>query len=221
MSTSKIQLRGHCQCCGREQAVTATEGGMAHHGYEVRDRGHGGYFSGPCSGHQHPPIEHDTTVARNVIAATREAATRHDALAQEFRDKKRLPKTIQTGARRWDASSGRQVNVEIPFEEGNEYQQYSTVRAAIQEQVSIAGSCRAFADRLEAIVKTRAGQPLIRVEITKPVAISLGERRILKDGIATVTGFRGGNVRWTRDTDQFKGATSMRTWRLFPIAPEA
>ena len=50
---SKIQLRGHCQCCGNDQAVV--QGRMSHHGYTVRD----GWFQGICRGLNYAPVEHD------------------------------------------------------------------------------------------------------------------------------------------------------------------
>ena len=72
---TKTQTRGHCQCCGREQAVVRC-GYMAHHGYEVKD----GWFQGKCGGHNFPPLE----VARDVADSTI-ASVRRDAAALRVR----------------------------------------------------------------------------------------------------------------------------------------
>lgn len=61
----KIQLRGHCQRCGRQQAVK--NGTMAKHGYRVRN----GWFEGACSGHSFEPIERSRKTLDKTVEAIR------------------------------------------------------------------------------------------------------------------------------------------------------
>ena len=65
--TTKIQLRGNCQRCGREQAVLAPSGTMAKHGSTDK----GGWFIGGCSGHNYGPMQEDISVTRDIVATVR------------------------------------------------------------------------------------------------------------------------------------------------------
>jgi hypothetical protein len=70
----KIQLRGHCQMCGREQAVR--NGRVAKHGYTVANRGRFGWLRGTCSGHLFGPIETDRSMLDKCAAELREQAAK-------------------------------------------------------------------------------------------------------------------------------------------------
>lgn len=59
---AKIQLRGFCQVCGREQAVNQKTGKIAHHGYTVEF----GAFEGTCMGAKEQPIQTSVEVANKV-----------------------------------------------------------------------------------------------------------------------------------------------------------
>lgn len=61
--STKIQLRGNCPCCGRDQAVLAS-GRMSKHGYTVEQ----GWFQGVCSGDSHAPMQKDRVVTDRIIA---------------------------------------------------------------------------------------------------------------------------------------------------------
>lgn len=60
---SKHTHRGHCQVCGREQAVDNKTGTLAKHGYTVEH----GFFEGECPGSHNLPLEHDHTMTDNII----------------------------------------------------------------------------------------------------------------------------------------------------------
>ena len=61
----RIQARGHCQVCGREQAVR--NGKVAKHGYTIADRGLGGWFHGTCPGADYPTLEVNRDTADLMI----------------------------------------------------------------------------------------------------------------------------------------------------------
>ena len=56
------QIRGTCQCCGRQQAVK--NGHMSKHGYTVK----GGWFTGVCSGERFAPMQVSRTQTDKLIA---------------------------------------------------------------------------------------------------------------------------------------------------------
>ena len=58
--TTATQTRGHCQLCGRQQAV---RGGMSAHGYTVAN----GWFQGVCQGHHHKPLETDRSITDQMV----------------------------------------------------------------------------------------------------------------------------------------------------------
>lgn len=60
---SKATHNGHCQVCGRTQAVNSKTGRLAKHGYTVD----WGFFNGVCHGSGNLPLEVDTTVTKTTI----------------------------------------------------------------------------------------------------------------------------------------------------------
>lgn len=56
---------GHCQACDRLQKLP--DGFLAKHGYQVANRGYGGYFSGTCKGSGHLPYEEDCQWIKNFL----------------------------------------------------------------------------------------------------------------------------------------------------------
>ncbi len=151
---AKIQKRGHCPHCGREQAVKAGYG-MAQHGYEVEH----GYFHGVCGGASHRPIEED--------------AGRDEALQQiEWLNMRAeqihaecfvAPKIVGNGYSRdsrwykeaeWDSLSERSKG---------EYQLNWQ-----NERNARARAHRDMAKHVEQVVADYHGKPLIEIKLDKP-----------------------------------------------------
>lgn len=153
----KTQLRGHCQCCGRLQAVNTT---VAKHGYEVKDRGQGGYFRGVCSGHQFEPMETRRDAADLVVAQCRKEAAEFDELAAKLRDGKIHPATVQG---KWNLET-REYD-RIPYAQGTAYQQRDAMKAAIWNNEQQARAARQFADFIEELANKVHGQPLLVVKV--------------------------------------------------------
>lgn len=54
---------GHCQACGRQQAVHVKTGKIAKHGYTTDY----GFFNGTCNGSDHLPMEQDILITNRQI----------------------------------------------------------------------------------------------------------------------------------------------------------
>src|SRR4051812_29014333 len=92
---NRNQFRGHCQCCGRLQAVPGSS--MSKHGYEVKSRGQGGWFSGICQGERFAPIERERAQADAIVAAVRKECSELRARAAALRNGKLKPLEAKSG----------------------------------------------------------------------------------------------------------------------------
>lgn len=101
------QIRGNCQCCGRQQAVV--NGLMSKHGYTIKD----GWFSGVCSGRNYAPIQVSRTTTDKIIVDISAEIPELIAKAEQVKSGEITPKTIKL----------RFNKGEIPFEQGDRRQQ--------------------------------------------------------------------------------------------------
>lgn len=206
-TTQKTQLRGNCQCCGRDQAVTG--GQMAKHGYEVKD----GYFSGVCQGHKYQPIQKDREVADQIVKTCREDAVKLDQRAADFRAGKIHPVEITTN--RYNPQTRSPVT--IPWAEGTVYQKEEALKSAAHQAESRARAARSHADMLENLANLYHGQELRTVVVESgPAPILTGEKRTTARGECAVTRVDGARVYW-KDDRGFKGWTGSQSWRKFPL----
>lgn len=214
MTESKTQNRGHCPCCGREQAVMAS-GRMSKHGYQVKD----GWFSGVCNGDSHPPIEVSREAADMIVAQVRAQVAELRAQAQQVRDGKLKPRTVRTG-RQFRGASSKWEEVVVPFAEAPSYQQEGAVRSLERSFDRRADLGDNFADCLERLANEHHGKPLRTVKVEAgPAPILAGERRTLAGGdVATASRVEGARVYWTRGEKGFKGWTGTQAWRKLPLA---
>jgi len=153
----RIQLRGNCQCCGRDQAVNHV---VAQHGYEVKNRGMGGYFSGVCSGHQFVPMQVSRDVTNSVVRGCRDDAARLDERAAALRDGTVTPETVQG---RYNTAKGEYDR--LPFAQGTVYQKRDAVEIETYRCEARARAARSAADDLEKLADRVHGQPLREVVI--------------------------------------------------------
>jgi len=209
MTKTNIQLRGHCQMCGREQAVTS--GRMAHHGYTVES----GYFQGVCSGHQHSPIEHDRTVADKVVRDVRKQAEELLARAARYESGESNP------AFGFLMTCPRKTDVKVPFEDLPEHRQRDVRTGEIWRARSQAKAATEFATFLNGMADTFHGKQLAEVERTKgPAPILPGERRKLPNGeIAKVRYADKGRVYWDYPTKRgfWTGSQAWRKYELVEV----
>jgi hypothetical protein len=211
MSAARMQLRGNCQCCGREQAVI--DGRMAKHGYEVVGRGHGGYFKGVCSGNRYQPLQVQREVADAIIAECRADANLLDIRAGQYRAGAIKPEFCKG-----HYSAKLRDYEKIPFAEATEYQRADAIKGAAYECASRARAARAHADGLERLANEKHGQPLREVPVDDgPAPIFNGDKRKDQRGVLVAQSVYRGMVGW-KDERGFTGKMSTRRWRLLERA---
>jgi hypothetical protein len=149
MTNTTKQIRGNCQCCGRQQAVV--NGLMSKHGYTVKD----GWFSGVCSGRNYNPIQVSRTTTDKIIADISAEIPELIAKAEKVKSGEMTPKTIKL----------RFNKGEIPFEQGDRRQQ-SDARTSLEWAYrNRARAGQEFVKTMTEVADKFHGQQLI--EVTK------------------------------------------------------
>ena len=172
MSTSKIQLRGNCPCCGNDQAVV--RGNLSKHGYTVDN----GWFNGVCSGDHHEPIQVSRVHADHVIESVRRVVAAVEAELAAVEAGTVVPKTIII-----NYGLGRS---EIAFADGDQFQQQNAVDSLKRDLKYKAGQGTRFADHLANVVEKNHGQPLREIKLDALV-IGVGSTVKVQGSIVTVT----------------------------------
>ena len=215
---SKTQLRGHCQCCGREQAVrrVATDGVsfvahprsfVAHHGYTVEHR----YFKGPCPGHKYAPIEECRETADRVVASVRREVAGLRLEAERTLAGLADPETYK----------GHLGQIHV-FADANEYIQSGWRKSTADDLNHRAKAGEQIADFISKLVEKVHGQPLIVVKKSEPAPyIQRGDRRAVGEAVYVCNYQDGGKVYFHLEKDGPTSrdyTTSSRAWRLLPVA---
>ena len=78
--------KGHCQCCGRVQAVRNNNGLLAKHGYTVDY----GFFDGVCDGSDNLPLEVDKDLAEDTIIAMQDWCADQDIFLNDLEENKAM-----------------------------------------------------------------------------------------------------------------------------------
>lgn len=219
MTEARIQHRGHCQCCGREQAVrnsSPTLSRMAQHGYTVDN----GYFQGVCHGHKHGPIEFDRKQADTMVAMVRNDVIRQGRYLAELKAGTATPGTARSGKRIPGPLRGRMQDEMVPFELAPSHHQADAVRSAVWQTEQRIRSGTQWADDMVVLINTFQGKPLRVVTIEPPPAeIVKGEQRRASVGserVMTAQYVHGARVHWLiikADGKKFTGWTGIAAWR--------
>lgn len=201
---SSTQLRGNCQCCGRQQAVVGRW--MAKHGYTVEH----GWFQGACSGESSEPMQKSRTRTDGIVAKVR-------ADVAELLEKKNK---LEAGTAKPEfINRGTERNPDlIPFADGDEYQQRITIRKVIHEMTFKASMGAQFADMLIEVADKYHGTPLIEVEKKEPpTPIYRGDKKISQNKSYTYecTRTEGGRVYYMLDKNgaRLNGWIGTQAWR--------
>lgn len=209
MNEVKTQIRGTCQCCGRDQAVLAV-GVMSKHGYTVEH----GWFSGVCPGQNYKPLQQDRSQADAIVHQVRAECDALDALVAEFKAGTKHPLTVSTNE--YDAKA--RDFKKIAWADADQHQRDRGLSAAIYRTEQRAKHGRSFANDLEKLANSVFGTELRTVvtEVLKPIAY--GETRLGANGRKlVVTNIHGARIYW-KDEKGFKGWTGAGAWRKFPMA---
>jgi hypothetical protein len=151
MQTSKVQTRGICQCCGREQAVV--NGMMAKHGYTIKQ----GWFTGVCSGKNFAPVQVSRATTDEIIAQINAEIPELLAKADKVKSGEITPATAFTHV----VTAYRK---EIPYEQANISQQSNARNSLEWAYRNRARMGEQFVQTMTEIANKYHGQPLVKVE---------------------------------------------------------
>lgn len=174
---SKIQLRGICQCCGREQAVV--NGNMSKHGYTVEQ----GWFQGVCSGEHYAPMNVSREQTDKIVAAVRAEVVEILARVEDLKAGKIVPTEVKTD--RMDPTTRKAVV--IAWADASEYQRKQAVQRAIWNNEGRARQGEQFADYLEKKADQVFGTDLKEVKMDGKPQIEVGSKVKVNGTIRVVT----------------------------------
>jgi len=150
MTNTTKQIRGNCQCCGRQQAVV--NGLMSKHGYTVKD----GWFSGVCSGRNYNPIQVSRTTTDKIIADISAEIPELIAKADKVKSGEITPATAFTHV----VTAYRK---EIPYEQATIAQQYNARNSMEWAYRNRAKMGEDFVKTMTEIANKYHGQQLVKV----------------------------------------------------------
>lgn len=203
---SKLQHRGNCPCCGRQQAVKKS-GLMSKHGYVVDH----GWFNGVCNGEQYAPMQIQREVTDIIVKQVKVDVEILFEKAKNFKEGKTFPATIKTNQGK--IVKGRREYEYIPFEQGSQYQKEEAIRGEIYNLESRARAGTIFAADMEELVNKVHGKPLIEVKVEQVAEpIKSGEQRKSARGVLTVRYVDGARVYW-KDDRGIQSWTGSSAWR--------
>ncbi len=212
--TTSTQIRGHCQMCGRQQAV---RGGIAAHGYTVAN----GWFQGVCQGHRYAPLEKRRAETDNMIVEILEHAAALRVKADETLAGKHDPVEYQTGFMR--TVEGKRVPATELFAEASEYKQQDIRTKLAWNMTMRAKAGEDFCKMMGALADKVHGTELAIV--AKPVPaerIRAGDKRVNGNGTVLTAKYQDGQrVYYTLTREDGKVLTSWispRSWRTMQSA---
>lgn len=212
--TTATQTRGHCQLCGRQQAV---RGGMSAHGYTVAN----GWFQGVCQGHHHKPLETDRSITDQMVIDVTAQASALRIKADETLLGQHDPVEYDTGRRTF--LDGKRTPIMAQFADAGEYRQQEIRKQMAWSLTSRAKAGEDFAKFMGALADKVHGQPLAIVAKPQPAErIQAGEKRINAKGLV-MTAVRQDGQRLHFSYERHDGKTfttwmSPRSWRTMQMA---
>jgi hypothetical protein len=207
----EIQIRGNCQCCGKEQAVVG--GLMSKHGYTVEN----GWFNGVCEGNFFKPMQVSRVETDNIVASIRIQIPKLLAQAEQYLSGALTPEFVIH--QKFDVNTRKRIEVKIPFNEASEYEQGNTRRSVAWSLKHRADMGKTFSDQLEAIANKVHGLPLIEASKKEVVQIRVGDKKTSQETGLTYTCFKveGARIWWTSarasDGKILKSWMGSQSWR--------
>jgi hypothetical protein len=207
----EIQIRGNCQCCGKEQAVVG--GLMSKHGYTVEN----GWFSGVCEGRNFRPMQVSRVETDNIVASIRIQIPKLLAQAEQYESGAVTPDFVVK--RSYSVELGKSIETKIPYAEADAYDQKSARSQIVWALKSRASSGKTFSDQLEAIANKVHGLPLIETTKKEVIQICVGDKKKSQETGLTYICFKveGARVWWTSarvsDGKVMKSWMGSQSWR--------
>ena len=206
-----IQIRGNCQCCGREQAVV--NGFMSKHGYTVQN----GWFSGVCSGNHFQPMQFSRVETDSIVSDIRAEIPKLLALADQYESRALVPefvmkKVLSVELKKW-------IEVKVPFAEASLLEKDRAISQIVWNYKNRASAGKSFADHLESIANKVHKTPLIEVAKKEVEPIRIGDKKTNQETGAVYTCFKVDGVRiyWSAarasDGKVIKSWMGSQSWR--------
>lgn len=221
--------RGHCQACGRIQAIDNGLAVLAKHGYTVPN----GYFIGACVGGEHKPLEVERTLTDSHISYCLSTALRHDKRLGELKAGLYVPAEVgayedggmmtykdESGkmvtcersysSRRYQYKNpgqrfGERVAVMVKWEDASPYERSQGVKFEIAESESAARFFRSHADMLKKLAANVHGKPVQPVEVKRVLeagdSVRCAAWSLVDDVVESIT---------TKDKSTMRGYRSTR-----------
>jgi hypothetical protein len=199
-----IQIRGNCQCCGREHAVV--DGRMAKHGYTVES----GWFKGVCAGKHFAPIQVSREQTDTLIATVRKQVLEMIAKADLVASGEIKPTTITRHPHSKKAMEF------IPFVEATAYEQRDAIRALEWNYRRTAEMGTSFADMMVQVADKYHGKALVEVAKKEaPAFIMPRDQKTDKDMVYTCSSVQGARVYYKvqKGAATFNGWMGSQSWR--------
>jgi hypothetical protein len=201
------KYRGHCQYCGREQAIV--NGHMSKHGYTVKH----GWFVGVCSGNQYSPIEVSREQTDKIIAEITAEIPQLIEQAEKVKTGQLNPKVISIGY-----GSNK---TEIAFKDGNAMQQQKARFSLECALISRARGGESFIKTLAEVADKYNGKDLV-VAVEKQTAprISFNEIKVLRGSKVICKRIEGARVYfyWVNASPNVTSWVSTTFWRKLETA---
>jgi hypothetical protein len=199
-----IQIRGNCQCCGREHAVV--DGRMAKHGYTVES----GWFKGVCAGKHFAPIQVSRDDTDKLIATVREQVLEMIVKADKVASGEIKPATITRHPHSKKAMEF------VPFAEATSWEQRDAIKALEWNFRRTAEMGTSFADMMVQVADKYHGKALVEVAKKEaPAFIMPRDQKTDKDMIYTCSSVQGARVYYKvqKGAATFNGWMGSQSWR--------
>lgn len=199
-----IQIRGNCQCCGREHAVV--DGKMAKHGYTVES----GWFQGVCAGKHFAPIQVSRDDTDKLIATVREQVLEMIIKADKVASGEIKPTTITRHPHSKKAMEF------VPFAEATSWEQRDAIRALEWNYRRTAEMGTSFAKMMTEVADKYHGKALTEVAKKEaPAFIMPRDQKTDKDMIYTCSSVQGARVYYKvqKGAATFNGWMGSQSWR--------
>jgi hypothetical protein len=209
--TKTIQIRGNCQCCGKEQAVVG--GLMSKHGYTVEQ----GWFSGVCEGNFFKPMQVSRVETDNIVASIRIQIPKLLAQSEQYLSGALTPDYVVK--RSYNAELRKNVEIKTPYADASVYEQESARKQIAWTLKSRADMGKTFSDQLEAIANKVHGTALIETEKKQVIQICVGDKKKSQETGLTYVCFKveGARIWWTSarasDGKILKSWMGSQSWR--------
>ena len=199
-----IQIRGNCQCCGREHAVV--DGKMAKHGYTVES----GWFKGVCAGKHFAPIQVSREQTDKLIATVREQVLEMIVKADKVASGEIKPATITRHPHSKKAMEF------VPFAEATSWEQRDAIKALEWNFRRNAEMGTSFANMMSEVADKYHGKALVEVAKKEaPEFIMPRDQKTDKDMIYTCSSVQGARVYYKvqKGAATFNGWMGSQSWR--------